>query len=464
MAECSLCTAGKYQADDGKSGCQNCPTGSYCEEGSSTPLPCLAGTWSNTYSLESAHGCSNCSAGYFCPTGSTKPLKCTKGQYAEAPGSKLCEMCPQGKYQDESEQSSCKDCNAGDYCPVGSSIALLPDCAPGTYANSTDASGTPECFVCPAGHYCSGGASPVVPCAPGSYASSNRSHTCTKCEGGSYQIAQNATGCLPCEPGYYCGEGSAVPIPCPGGTSSDATDLEQSSQCTPVPAGYWAPLGSSEPKACPASGFYCPGAAADEVNDPPGSEPIIVPVGGSTEEVEVVQKTATLDMDISEYNETTVILQLAAQYGIDPALISLEASGGSIVITITIASSAVSSSGAAVSSNITALLDAVAAVDDTALGTAIGVTVSSTAATQTTQVVSSVCPAGHWCTAGLVVPCEAGFYNPSTGADSATDCLQCPEHATTAHAGSTSLAACACREGFTSSISSSGAVQVRDHG
>ena len=42
--------------------------------------------------------------------------------------------------------------------------------------------------------------------------------------------------------------------------------------------GYWAPTGSALPEPC-FSGFICPGAANDEVNDPPGSKPIILEVG-----------------------------------------------------------------------------------------------------------------------------------------------------------------------------------------
>ena len=83
-------------------------------------------------------------------------------------------------------------------------------------------------------------------------------------------------------------------------------------RCRPVTVGFWAPLGSEFPEPCPKSGFFCPGAAADEVNG--GGKPVIVPEGSSkvTEEVAVVQQEMTLDVSIDEYNETAVKHELAA--------------------------------------------------------------------------------------------------------------------------------------------------------
>ena len=75
-----------------------------------------------------------------------------------------------------------------------------------------------------------------------------------------------------------------MPIPCPGGTFSNATSATGTAACIMVPAGFWAPLGSALPYPCPATGFYCPGAAADTSNEVPGSLPILMPVGGSVGE------------------------------------------------------------------------------------------------------------------------------------------------------------------------------------
>jgi len=69
---------------------------------------------------------------------------------------------------------------------------------------------------------------------------------------------------------------------------------------------------------------------------------------------------------------------------------------------------------------------------------AIGLNVTSAAPPTTqvqtrfeTRVVQSVCPAGFWCTAGMKVACEAGFYNPTNGSNTQNACLKCPEHSTT---------------------------------
>ena len=62
--------------------------------------------------------------------------------------------------------------------------------------------------------------------------------------------------------------------------------------------------------------------------------------------------------------------------------------------------------------------------------------------------VQFVCPAGHWCTAGLAVECEAGFYNPFGGANNQTACLQCPAFSTTPTAASIAVSQCQCTPGY----------------
>ena len=128
-------------------------------------------------------------------------------------------------------------------------------------------------------------------CSPGSYADETGMPTCALCQPGEYQPEYNSTGCLPCATASYCpGYGTTSPTPCPGGTWSNTTGLYDAQQCVGVEAGFWAPTGSGAPKACPASGFTCPGRAADKVNDPPGSEPILVESGQSSVDVEVAPK------------------------------------------------------------------------------------------------------------------------------------------------------------------------------
>ena len=54
------------------------------------------------------------------------------------------------------------------------------------------------------------------------------------------------------------------------------TGLTSAGACKSVGPGFWAPTGSTLPNACPRTGFYCPGAAADTVNTPGSSKPILI--------------------------------------------------------------------------------------------------------------------------------------------------------------------------------------------
>lgn len=162
--------------------------------------------------------------------------------------------------------------------PCGSHSSTRPGSA-GLYGNGTGAShqSGPQCTgLCPPGSFCSGATSVPKLCPLGS----------------------------------FCPAGTTVPQPCPGGTWLGTMGAASASSCTPVQAGYWAPLGSSAPQRCPASGFRCPGAAADTINTPGGSLPIELESGSSATltKVEVVQQQMTLDISINDYNETAVKL------------------------------------------------------------------------------------------------------------------------------------------------------------
>ena len=345
-------------------------------------------------------------------------------------------------------------------------------CGGGTHANQTVLnitgylSSLDECVICPAGTSCSVGTDKPVPCLPGSFSAASQASTCDLCPAGKFQRLYGQTACIPCTPGFYCRAGAAEPTPCPAGTVGNATGLYSENQCTYVLAGFWAPLGSNIPKPCPPSGFYCPGALRDTQFG--GAEPIIMPIGQSTEtqEVQAVTQSMSLDISIDDFaaQRTALIAKLAAQYGVDPSLISLEAttsssgqgrrlqSSGGIELTITIATSDGKSAGV----DLATLNQRVSAIDDTALATSIGavmgapVTVSglqqSTASVKIE--VEFVCPKGKWCTAGLVVNCPLGTYNPLEKQDFATACILCPPNSITLETNSTSRAACVCDAGF----------------
>ena len=56
--------------------------------------------------------------------------------------------------------------------------------------------------------------------------------------------------------------------------------------------------------------------------------------------------------------------------------------------------------------------------------------------------------AGFWCSTGFRTPCELGYFNPLTSADSANDCVACPLYATTPQLGAASVEECTCTNGF----------------
>ena len=194
-------------------------------------------------------------------------------------------------------------------------------CEPGTYLNAT----LELCLGCPAGSVCAGGALPPRPCDRGGYCAANVSKP-TECPAGSYQNLEGQTACKACVLGSYCEAGSTTPLLCPAGTYGDVTGLRGIDECTDAPPDFYAQAGSIVPKACPSWGF-CPGRQQDNVNDMPGSIPIVVPDGQQTQtQTEVVQQTVNQTVlqlplqvevdDVDALNTTAIRLQVAGMLGI----------------------------------------------------------------------------------------------------------------------------------------------------
>ena len=60
----------------------------------------------------------------------------------------------------------------------------------------------------------------------------------------------------------------------------------------------WAPVGAHAER-CPEGSFFCPGAAQDDVNEPPGSKPILLS-SGSLAVMQTASKTAyRVEMDVT---------------------------------------------------------------------------------------------------------------------------------------------------------------------
>jgi hypothetical protein len=183
-------------------------------------------------------------------------------------------------------------------------------------------------------------------------------------------------------------EGASSPNPCPGGTYSNRTGLVEPLECTSVVVDEWAPTGSSQPEPCPASGFRCPGRNADDVNEVPGSKPILVDSGDTTKEVQLETVTFDLALDLtpSEFDdrmEQLVIARLAVLYGVNASIISIEASISNVrakrELTSAIASTYVAAAAAALASG----LDSTNLATTTLATTTLAASVASTAVAST---------------------------------------------------------------------------------
>ncbi|KOO31505.1 mastigoneme-like protein [Chrysochromulina tobinii] len=501
---CDLCPRGKFTSMSGNTACQPCERGFLCVEGSSAPQPCPGGTHANqtvlnlTGYLGSLSECVVCPAGTSCSVGSATPRPCLPGSFSAAAGTQSCDLCPRGKFTSTSGNTACQPCTPGFLCVEGSS-APQP-CPGGTHANQTVLTltgylGSPsECIVCPVGTSCSVGSAVAVPCAPGTYNNQPRQETCLKCAPGSFQELAGQTSCNPCTPGYYCAEGAASPVPCPRGFFNNRTGLESEDGCVPVGFGYWAPTGSEFPIPCP-SGFSCPGYLNDKVTN--GSQPVILPTGGltpvvtiETQTVETVTGSLSLNAPLSSFlNNTDLEIQyrqtIAAQLGVpwqdlqidfsaaspSPPAAGRRLQTSSTIVTYTIVRTVTTNpTNSNAPSNATTSGPPVVTpsftlnnLDPAVLGAALGVSVANlmaptaTVVQQTVTVIRQrVCPRGFWCTAGLEVACEKGFYNPTTNAASQTACLRCPEFSTTNGTAATNVSQCLCQESFVQQLDAAG--------
>ena len=396
------------------------------------PYPCAPGLVGRTdaASEQSDPGC-----GGYCPSGSI----CTGGTSQP-------QLCP-----------------PGGFCPEGSPAAL--PCERGSFSNRSGLTSAAECLPCPAGSVCRRGDVEATPCPPGSVAPEDRMHACVRCAAGSYQDDTGATSCKVCGVAHFCaGEGASAATPCPGGTSSNATGLASEEQCVKVAKGQWAPTGSALPEPCPASGFYCPGYDADRVNTPPGSKPIIIDSGAARESrnVTVVTFGLTLDADLASYDEAATKRGLAFLYGVDPDDIELSVAAGSLQLTVTITREVAASDGSDGSDGDGSATDAEAAAAElraTITATAANATKMRQALGSEATISSDVearvvreeyeatCPAGHWCSVGVTIPCPENTYNSKTEQIGQGACVACPEHAASPEA-STSLSACRCKLGY----------------
>ena len=180
-----------------------------------------------------------------------------------------------------------------------------------------------------------------------------------------------------------------------------------------------------------------------------GSKPIIVTTGARVAmrivTVKEVSVELTIGQDFSSVSETDLGLQLASVYGVPVSSIALSLRPGSVIVQVQIAPLN------GVDPN--ELAATLAAVDGATLSAALQSSVVVSAAPSVTMRNQSImeqldCPAGHWCTAGLVVVCEIGYYSPSINADNQSACRLCPSHSITVTEASTAMSDCLCEANY----------------
>ncbi|KAL8441974.1 hypothetical protein Emag_006751 [Eimeria magna] len=241
------CPAGTYSSPGAKSKeeCVKCPTGSFCPQSASIPIPCPAGMLCANTGLHEAEGecpagkfCKVraneatqeqvCIAGAYCPEGSPGPLLCPIGKYSPTTGAQndeSCEECPAGRSEHRWKQQSMLAMLQGKYCPPG---AGEQGCRIGTFNPLTGMQSASSCLSCLPGWACTqeGLSEPDEKCAGGHYCNSGASTAEPEEE-------WNDGGSI-CTAGFICPEGSISPIPCPSG-SYCPTDKASSpeGQCSP---------------------------------------------------------------------------------------------------------------------------------------------------------------------------------------------------------------------------------------
>lgn len=142
--------------------------------------------------------------GHYCPSGTSDPIKCPIGTFSNS--------------LQNSNKSDCRPCTEGKYCETQGLLRPTGDCDRGYYCPPGQSSKRPAKYKCTPGHYCPNGSSNERPCESGSYQDEYSQWKCKECPNGFYCDASilNFTNCehgvqlpKPCPRGYYCPNGTA---------------------------------------------------------------------------------------------------------------------------------------------------------------------------------------------------------------------------------------------------------------
>ena len=187
------CPQGEMCKDEATIETLPCPLASFCPEGTSVPLACPGGRYSNSTSLSSSEQCHICADGFYAPTQSAAPIVCAPGSYtSEATPHDKCTSCAAGTFQEAEGGTACDRCTPGYYCKEGAA-APLP-CPAGTRTNaSLDVmKSQDDCITCGEGSFCPVGSANATACAAGTYNELAGQGKCLKCAAGTFQVPFSA--------------------------------------------------------------------------------------------------------------------------------------------------------------------------------------------------------------------------------------------------------------------------------
>lgn len=246
---CELCEIGKYLDVTGETTCKICKIGEHQDvAGSTFCLPCMPGRYQSrsqqanclacqggTFAnVTKAASCLACPTGYVAKTGQSNCNKCAPGTFENETTQTNCKSCssgqsrtaedepsqcypcPEGRYQDQTKQSTCLPCIPGMYNDAVGQFKCIA-CAENTKSfhpasvacngceqgQSADV-GSAKCTACEAGQAGIGLNGTCEKCEAGLFRSSNMSSdVCRYCPEGYYQNQMSQASCLPCIPGEY---------------------------------------------------------------------------------------------------------------------------------------------------------------------------------------------------------------------------------------------------------------------
>ena len=282
----NACPNGKYTDQLGATSvndCIDCPSGYKCD-GASQPTSCPAGQFLTGGSTGSCQNCTAgqicsrpglsdepdlpCAAGHFCPLDSTTATDnpCPKGTYYDQTDAEVdtqCLACPEGFYcpvGTGGKDLRPRFCPIASYCPEGTADDTIQGCPAGTYSNKTRLKSDDECTECPKGYFCPISSSMYIdkPCPSGHYCPpGTESNNQFPCPAGTYMpntLAEFIEDCLPCTRGSQCPtSGMDSPSDCGAGNYNP---LLGQTGCTICEAGYYCPSATTVEQIEAKTGFY----------------------------------------------------------------------------------------------------------------------------------------------------------------------------------------------------------------